>query len=36
MITQRDIRNLKPEKDRPYKKGCGTALFIWMQKIFIG
>ena len=36
MITQRDIRNLKPEKDRPYKKGCGNGLFIWIQKSFIG
>ena len=36
MITQREIRNLKPLKDRSYKKGCGNGLFIWIQKIFIG
>ena len=36
MITQRDIRNLKPTKERSFKKGCSNGLFVFVQKVFVG
>lgn len=35
MLTQQQIRNLKP-KERPYKRGCGYGLRIYVQQEFVG
>ena len=35
MLTQQDIRNLKPT-DSEYKRGCGNGLYVVIDKKFVG